>query len=95
MTKTYREKLLTAIKELNIELPKGKYIKNDDLKNVLIKYLASNGKNVSTKPETQPETINISKGKVNIKKCILYLTTWISFLLKNSEEIIYKTKVVT
>ncbi len=70
MTKTYREKLLTAIKELNIELPKGKYIKNDDLKNVLIKYLASNGKNVSTKPETQKETINISKSKVNIKKCI-------------------------
>jgi len=71
MTKTYREKLLTAVKELNIELPKGKYIKNDDLKNILIKYLAGNGKTVVTTDtqDTKTEIIN-STNKVNIKKCI-------------------------
>ena len=60
MTKTYREKLLTAVKELNIELPKGKYIKNDDLKNILIKYLAGNGKTVVTTDtqDTKTEIIN-------------------------------------
>jgi len=71
MTKTYREKLLTAVKELNIELPKGKYIKNDDLKNILIKYLAGNGKTVVTTDtlDTKTEIIN-NTNKVNIKKCI-------------------------
>jgi hypothetical protein len=75
MTKTYREKLLTAVKELNIELPKGKYIKNDDLKKILIKYLGSNVKNKepdNSKDKSQKpiakEPIKPVDNKINIKK---------------------------
>ena len=42
MTKTYRDKLLLAIKELNISIPKGKYIKNDELKQIIINNLNNN-----------------------------------------------------
>ena len=75
MTKTYREKLLTAVKELNIELPKGKYTKNDDLKKILIQYLGSNEKNKepdNSKDKSQKpiakEPIKPVDNKINIKK---------------------------
>ena len=81
MTKTYREKLLTAVKELNIELPKGKYIKNDDLKQLIIKFLGNKGKidrvlvkpitNVKPKSTTHNRDANkriVIDNKINIKK---------------------------
>ena len=76
MTKTYREKLLTAAKELHIELPKGKYIKNEDLKQIIIQSLGNNNPAIKTKPkeQTKPkELVNPGKkmvidNRINIKK---------------------------
>tara|TARA_B100000787_G_C16198499_1_gene302884 strand:+ start:1917 stop:3140 length:1224 start_codon:yes stop_codon:yes gene_type:complete len=68
MTKTYRDKLLIAIKELNIELPKGKYIKNDDLKLIIMNSLSNNGK-VSTPIKKAVKDEPKPKPKIDIKKC--------------------------
>ena len=37
--KTEREKLLEVITKLNIELPKKKYITNNELKQIIVNYL--------------------------------------------------------
>ena len=45
-----REKLLKATQDLNIPLPKGKYIKNDVLKRLIIEYV--NRKKTIQRPNT-------------------------------------------
>jgi len=70
MTKTYREKLLTAVKELNINLPKKKYIKNDDLKQIIIDNLSksNNTNNINNNKKTNnTNTNNIIKKKTKLE----------------------------
>ena len=44
-----RDKLLKAVHDLNIPLPKGRYIKNDVLKKLIIEYV--NRKKINQKPK--------------------------------------------
>jgi len=72
MTKTYRDKLLTAIKELNIDLPKAKYIKNDDLKKLIVNSLNNNNnRTVNKAKKNQPvKSVNseqVKSYKMNIQ----------------------------
>ena len=67
-----RDKLLKAAKELNIPLPKGKYIKNDDLKTLIVEFV--NRKQTRIKKSIKKRSpINLveklkNKGKTNSLK---------------------------
>ena len=69
MVKTYRDKLLTAIKELNIELPKRNYIKNEELKHIIVSSLNNNKVNPVKKVSSPKKTTNMNHNyTMNIKK---------------------------
>jgi hypothetical protein len=62
MTKTERQKLIAVVKQFDIPLPKKKYVKNEELKNIIIKYLDT------TKPSTPQNITQKGVYTMNIKK---------------------------
>jgi len=66
MSSNSREKLLKAAKELNIPLPKGKYIKNEDLKTLIVEFV-NRKRTKSVKKKRSPLDLT-TKLRGNVKK---------------------------
>ena len=61
-----REKLLKVSQDLNIPLPKGKYIKNEDLKKLIVEYVnRKQKKNIVSKKKKSP--LNLTSKLKNIQ----------------------------